>query len=37
MMRVDSSAGKGTTSGMDKFGIVIDRMNIKLGSKFLNS
>jgi hypothetical protein len=23
-------------SGMDKFGSVIDRMNMKLGSKFLN-
>jgi hypothetical protein len=30
-MRVDSSAGKGM------FGSVIDRMNTKLGSKFLNS
>jgi hypothetical protein len=29
-MRVDNSAGKGT-SGMDKFGSVIDRMNMKLG------
>jgi aspartate carbamoyltransferase regulatory subunit len=35
-MRVDNSAGKGT-SGMDKFGSVIDRMNMKLGIKFLNS
>jgi hypothetical protein len=35
-MRVDNSAGKGT-SGMNKFGSVIDRMNIKLGSKSLNS
>ena len=35
-MRVDISAGK-STSGMDKFGSVIDRMNMKLGSKFLNS
>ena len=38
-MRVDNSAGKGT-SGMDKFGSVIDRMNMKLGafgSKFLDS
>jgi len=35
-MRVDNSAGKGT-SGMNKFGSVIDRMNMKLGSKFLNS
>ena len=34
-MRVDNSVGKGT-SGMDKFGSVIDKMNIKLGSKFLN-
>jgi hypothetical protein len=24
-------------SGMDKFGSVIDRMNMKLGSKFFNS
>ena len=29
-MRVDNSAGKGT-SGLDKFGSVIDRMNMKLG------
>jgi hypothetical protein len=36
LMRFDISAGKGT-SGMDKFGRVIDRMNIKLGSKFLSS
>ena len=36
MMRVENRAGKGT-SGMDKFGSVIDRMNMKLGSKFLNS
>ena len=36
-MRVlDNSAVKGT-SGMDKYGSVVDRMNIKLGSKFLNS
>ena len=37
-MTVDHNAGKGT-SGMDKFGSgsVIDRMNMKLGSKFLNS
>ena len=35
-MRVDISAGKGT-SGMNKFGSVIDRMDMKLGSKFLNS
>jgi hypothetical protein len=31
-----NSAGK-STSGMDKFGTVIDRMNMKLGSKFHNS
>ena len=38
LMNIDRSAGKGT-SGMDKFGSgsVIDRMNMKLGSKFLNS
>ena len=36
-MKVENSApGKGT-SGMDMFGSVIDRMNMKLGSKFLNS
>jgi len=35
-MRVNNSTGKGT-SGMDKFSNVIDRMNMKLGSKFLNS
>ena len=35
-MRVDNSAGKGT-SGMNKFGSIIERMNMKLGSKFLNS
>jgi hypothetical protein len=35
-MRVDNSAGKGTP-GMDKFGSVIDGINMKLGSKFLNS
>ena len=35
-MRVDNSARKGT-SGMDKFGSVVDRMDMKLGSKFLNS
>jgi hypothetical protein len=34
-MRVNHCAGK-VTSGMDKFGSVIDRMNMKLGSKFLN-
>ena len=36
LMRVDNSTGKGMY-GMDKFGSVIDRMNMKLGSKFLNS
>ena len=35
-MRADNSTGKGT-SGKDKFGSVVDRMNMKLGSKFLNS
>jgi len=35
-MRVNISAGKGT-SDMDKFSSVTDRMNKKLGSKFLNS
>ena len=35
-MRVVNSAGKGT-SGMDEFGSIIDIMNVKLGSKFLNS
>ena len=35
-MRVDNNAGKGT-SGMDKFGSVIDRIYMKLGSKFLSS
>jgi hypothetical protein len=35
-MRVDNSAGKGM-SGMDKFGSTVDRMNMKLRSKFLNS
>jgi hypothetical protein len=35
-MRVDNSAGKGT-SGMDKFGSIIDKMDMKLGSKFLGS
>jgi hypothetical protein len=34
LMRVGNSAGKGT-SDMDKFGSVIDRMNMKLGSKLL--
>ena len=36
LMRVDHSAGKGT-SGMGECGSVIDRMNMKLGSNFLNS
>jgi len=37
LVRVDnSSAGMGT-SVMDKFGSVIDRMNMKLGSKFIDS
>jgi aspartate carbamoyltransferase regulatory subunit len=35
-MRVDNIAGKGTF-GMDKFGSVIDIMNMKLGSKIVNS
>ena len=35
-MRVGKSAGKGT-SGMDKFGSVVDRMNMKLGSTFVDS
>ena len=35
-MRVDINAGKGT-SGMDKFGSVIDIMNMELGGKLLNS
>ena len=35
-MRVDNSAGKGTYC-VDKFGSVIDRMDMKLGSKFLHS
>jgi len=35
-MRVDNSVGKGK-SGMDKFGSVIDRLDMKFGSKFLNS
>ena len=34
-IEIENSAGKGM-SGMDKFGSVIDRMNMKLGSKFLN-
>ena len=33
LMRVDISAGKGT-SGMDKFGNLVDRIHMKLGSKF---
>ena len=36
LMRVDNNAGKGT-SGMDKFGSVINRMNTKLGIEFINS
>jgi hypothetical protein len=36
LMRVDISAGK-DTSGMNKFGSVIDRTSMKLGSKFLYS
>jgi hypothetical protein len=35
-MGVDSRVGKGT-SGMDKFGSVVDRMNMKLRSKFFKS
>ena len=35
-MRVNDSVGKGT-SGMYKVGSIIERMNMKLGSKFLNS
>ena len=35
-MGIDNSAGKGT-SGINKFGSVIDRMNMTLGSKFLHS
>ena len=35
-MRFDNGAGSGTY-GMDEFGSVFDRMNMKLGSKFLNS
>ena len=35
-MRAGNGAGKGTY-GMDKFGSVIDRMDMKLGSKFLHS
>jgi hypothetical protein len=36
LMRVDNCAGKGT-SGLDKYGSGIDRMNMKLGRKFHNS
>jgi hypothetical protein len=36
LMRVYNSAGKGSSS-MDKFGSEIDRMNMKLGSKFLKT
>jgi hypothetical protein len=35
-MRVHNSAGKGTP-GMDKFGSVIGRLNMKLGSKIHSS
>jgi len=35
-MRVDDCTGK-CASGMDRFGSVVVRMNMKLGSKFLNS
>ena len=35
-MRVDNSTGKGT-SGMDKFGSIHYRMNMKLGGKHLKS
>jgi aspartate carbamoyltransferase regulatory subunit len=35
-MMAGNGTGKGM-SGMDKFGSVIDRMNMKLGSKFLDS
>ena len=35
-MRADNRAGK-STSGKNKLGSVIDRMNMKLGSEFLNS
>jgi hypothetical protein len=34
-MRVDIRAGN-DISGMDKFGSIFDRMNMMLGSKFLN-
>ena len=36
LMIADNSVGKGT-SGMYKVGSIIERMNMKLGSKFLNS
>jgi len=36
LMRVDDCTGK-CASGMDRFGSVVVRMNMKLGSKFLNS
>jgi hypothetical protein len=35
-MSVDYSAGKGMY-GMNKFGSIIDRMNMQLGSKYLSS
>jgi hypothetical protein len=35
-MRADNSVEK-STSGMHKFGSVIDKMNMKLGSTFLKS
>ena len=35
-MRVDNSTGKGMY-GMDKFSSVIDKMNMELESKFLDS
>ena len=35
-MAVDNSTRK-CTSGMDDFGSIFDRTNMKLGSKFLNS
>jgi aspartate carbamoyltransferase regulatory subunit len=35
-MTIDKTTGK-YTPGIDKFGSVIDRMNMKLGSKFLSS
>jgi hypothetical protein len=36
LLMSDNSAGK-DMSGMDKLGSVMDRMNVKLGSMFLNS